>query len=233
MTTNEIVCFTDLGYKIGQFAPGLRLPDAQVNQIRHHGILAHGPGVQAVRANARPSTQVGLAENATVFAPVIETDADIAAAQKATREGNAPFLTAFPIGLEGPEAAGGLVGDPPPQVLGGEELVALLLGAGAASRDVGQHEIFPDGVMVGLETIHAPGMSVTGTASSPSWPTLAVLTLTLTVPVEVAGGIRRGLTTVGQPSWTTATQAKAMAMAGKGAPVSTPTVTPRVKAKAA
>ena len=45
MTTNEIVCFTDLGYKIGQFAPGLKLPDAQVNQIRHHGILAHGLGV--------------------------------------------------------------------------------------------------------------------------------------------------------------------------------------------
>jgi beta-glucosidase len=95
MTTNEIVCFTDLGYKIGQFAPGLKLPDAQVNQIRHHGILAHGLGVQAIRANARSSTQVGLAENATVFAPVIETDADIAAAQKATREGNAPFLTAL------------------------------------------------------------------------------------------------------------------------------------------
>jgi beta-glucosidase len=95
MTTNEIVCFTDLGYKIGQFAPGLKLPDAQVNQIRHHGILAHGLGVQAIRANARSSAQVGLAENATVYAPVIETDADIAAAQKATREGNAPFLTAL------------------------------------------------------------------------------------------------------------------------------------------
>ena len=36
---------------------------------------------------------------------------------------------------------------------------------------------FPDGVMVWLEIIHAPGMSVTGTASSPLWPTRAVLTL--------------------------------------------------------
>ena len=42
MTTNEFVCFTDLGYQIGQFAPGLKLPPAQVNQVRHHGILAHG-----------------------------------------------------------------------------------------------------------------------------------------------------------------------------------------------
>lgn len=97
-TTNEFVCFTDLGYKAGQFAPGLKLEAAQVNQVRHHGILAHGLGVQAVRANARPGTQVGLAENATVFVPVIEAEPHLQAALKATREGNAPFLTAV---LEG------------------------------------------------------------------------------------------------------------------------------------
>ena len=97
-TTNEFVCFTDLSYKTGQFAPGLKLPDAQVNQIRHHGILAHGLSVQAIRANAQPGAQIGLAENASVYVPVMETRDHIAAAQKATREGNAPFLTAV---LEG------------------------------------------------------------------------------------------------------------------------------------
>jgi beta-glucosidase len=97
-TTNEFVCFTDLSYKTGQFAPGLKLPAAQVNQIRHHGILAHGLSAQAIRANARPGTQIGLAENASVYVPVIETREHIEAAQKATREGNAPFLTAV---LEG------------------------------------------------------------------------------------------------------------------------------------
>lgn len=97
-TTNEFVCFTDLSYKIGQFAPGLKLDAAHVNQIRHHGILAHGLAVQAIRANARPGTQVGLAENAAVFVPVIEEKRHIEAALKATREGNAPFLTAV---LEG------------------------------------------------------------------------------------------------------------------------------------
>ena len=95
MTTNEFVCFTDLGYSIGQFAPGLKLPAAQVNQIRHHAILAHGLAVQAIRANTPAGTQVGLAENATVFVPVMETKAHIEAARKATREGNAPFLTAL------------------------------------------------------------------------------------------------------------------------------------------
>jgi beta-glucosidase len=93
-TTNEFVCFTDLSYKNGQFAPGLRLPAAQVNQVRHHGILAHGLAVQAIRANSRSGTQVGLAENATVYVPVIESREHIEAARRATREGNAPFLTA-------------------------------------------------------------------------------------------------------------------------------------------
>ena len=90
-TTNEFVCFTDLGYKTGQFAPGLKLPAAQVNQIRHHGILAHGMGVQAIRANAKSGTQVGLAENANVYVPVIESREHIEAAQRATREGMPSF----------------------------------------------------------------------------------------------------------------------------------------------
>ncbi len=94
-TTNELRCFTDLSYKTGQFAPGLQLPDAQVNQVRHHGILAHGLGVQAIRANAKAGTQIGLAENANVYVPVIETREHIEAAHRATREENAPFLTAI------------------------------------------------------------------------------------------------------------------------------------------
>jgi len=97
ITTNEFSCFTDLGYQNGQFAPGLKLPAAQVNQVRHHGILAHGLGVQAIRANA-PNAQVGLAENIKIYAPVIEDSANIEAARRATREENAPFLTTL---LEG------------------------------------------------------------------------------------------------------------------------------------
>jgi beta-glucosidase len=94
MTTNEVVCFTDLSYQIGQFAPGLKLPAAQVNQIRHHGVLAHGLGVQAIRANSASGTQVGLAENPKVYVPVIESAEHIEAARRAFREENAPFLTA-------------------------------------------------------------------------------------------------------------------------------------------
>jgi beta-glucosidase len=97
-TINEFLCFTDLGYKEGRFAPGLKLPDNQVNQIRHNAVLAHGMAVQAIRANAKAGTQIGLAENATVFVPVIESSEHIEAARRATREENAPFLTAV---LEG------------------------------------------------------------------------------------------------------------------------------------
>ncbi|MGA7859283.1 MAG: GH1 family beta-glucosidase [Terracidiphilus sp.] len=94
MTTNEFTCFTDSGYRDGKFAPGLKLPAGAVNQVRHNGILAHGLAVQAIRANAPSGTEVGLAENAIVYVPVMETAAHIEAARKATREENAPFLTA-------------------------------------------------------------------------------------------------------------------------------------------
>jgi beta-glucosidase len=50
---------------------------------------------QAIRAAAKPGTQVGLADNATIFVPVIETQDHIAATMKAMREENAMFLTAI------------------------------------------------------------------------------------------------------------------------------------------
>ena len=93
MTTNEFVCFTDLGYRWGAFAPGLKLHPAEANQVRHLAILAHGLAVQAIRANTPSGTLVGLAENATVCCPIIETPEHIQAAQRATRFENAPFLT--------------------------------------------------------------------------------------------------------------------------------------------
>lgn len=94
MTVNELRCFTDLGHQVGIHAPGLKLGRAAVNQVRHHGVLAHGLGVAAIRAQAKGAS-VGLADNVTVYAPVIENEAHIAAARKATRQENAMFLTAI------------------------------------------------------------------------------------------------------------------------------------------
>ena len=95
ITVNELRCFTDLSYQVGIHAPGLKLPPAGINQVRHHGVLAHGLGAQAVRAHAKGGTQVGIADNTSFFVPVIETPEHIAAAKKATREDNAMFLTAI------------------------------------------------------------------------------------------------------------------------------------------
>jgi beta-glucosidase len=94
MTVNELRCFTDIGHQEGRHAPGLKLPPRQVNQVRHHGVLAHGLGVRAIRAAVPADTQVGIADNTTFYVPVIETPEHIAAAAKATREQNAMFLTA-------------------------------------------------------------------------------------------------------------------------------------------
>lgn len=97
-TINEFICFTDLAYISNVFAPGKSLPPARAAQIRHNGLLGHGLAVQALRANAPRPIQVGLAENALVCVPVLETEEHIRAARKAMRLVNAHYLTAV---LEG------------------------------------------------------------------------------------------------------------------------------------
>jgi beta-glucosidase len=92
MTLNEMSSFVS-GYASPRHAPGLTLPPAGVNQVRHHAVLAHGLGVQAIRAHAKPGTKVGLAENASACVPIIETPEHISAAAKAMREVNAGYLT--------------------------------------------------------------------------------------------------------------------------------------------
>ena len=94
----DSLTFVELGYGAGIFAPGLKLPPARLNQVRHHAVLAHGLAVQAIRAKAKPGTKVGPAENIAAVVPVIETPENIAAAERATRELNAGYLTVI---LEG------------------------------------------------------------------------------------------------------------------------------------
>jgi len=91
-TLNEMRSFVELGYGNGVFAPGLNLPKAQLYQVRHHAVLGHGLGVQAVRANGRTGLKVGPAENVTVALPDVETQRNIRASLEATRECRAPTL---------------------------------------------------------------------------------------------------------------------------------------------
>ncbi len=92
-TLNEMQTFVEQGHETGNFAPGLKLPPGRLNQVRHHAVLAHGLAVQAVRASGRRGTRVGPAENIATAVPAVETIENIKAAERATRELNAPYLT--------------------------------------------------------------------------------------------------------------------------------------------
>src|SRR5205085_2521603 len=97
-TINEFQTFVESGYGTGLFAPGLKLPPARLSKVRHHAVLGHGLAVAAIRARAKRGTKVGPAENIATGVPVIETAENIQAAETATRELNAPYLTVM---LEG------------------------------------------------------------------------------------------------------------------------------------
>ena len=97
-TINEFGAFLELGYLIGIHAPGLKLPRGRFLQARHNAVLGHGLAVQAIRAKAKPGTKVGVAENMTICAPVIETPEHIEAAVRATREVNAQYMTVIQEG---------------------------------------------------------------------------------------------------------------------------------------
>ena len=109
VTMNEFFSFVDIGHR-GidtvvdgkpvriELAPGLRLPDAQLYQVRHHAVLAQGLAVQAIRAHGKPDIQCGPADNLSTAVPAIETPENIRAAEIATREMNAAYLTVM---LEG------------------------------------------------------------------------------------------------------------------------------------
>lgn len=97
-TLNELSTFIELGYGIGMFAPGLKLSTADLNQARHHSVLAHGLAVQAIRANSKAETKVGAAENINIAVPIIETPENIKIAEIVTREMNAGYMTVIQEG---------------------------------------------------------------------------------------------------------------------------------------
>src|SRR5262247_1029940 len=109
-TINEFASFVEGGYQgfdvqmgggktihLGG-APGLVLSDSDLKQVRHHAVLGHGLAVQAIRAGAPAGTQVGFAENMRTAVPVIDSPEYVQAAEAATRDRNAGFITVM---LEG------------------------------------------------------------------------------------------------------------------------------------
>jgi beta-glucosidase len=105
-TINECSRLVQLGYGLGIDAPGLQLSQPELNQVRHNVALGHGLSVKAIRAHGRAGTKVGPAENMVICIPATETPANVRAAEIATRELNAGYLTVM---LEGKYTEGFLV----------------------------------------------------------------------------------------------------------------------------
>ncbi|MBB5159997.1 GH1 family beta-glucosidase [Saccharopolyspora phatthalungensis] len=80
-TLNEPFCSAFLGYGNGVHAPGIAEPGTALVAAHHH-LLAHGQGMAALRALARPDQRFSLVLN---FSPVL-TDADDAAHREAARK---------------------------------------------------------------------------------------------------------------------------------------------------
>lgn len=87
ITINEIPCFTHLGYAVNSdppHAPGTRVSRIKdIWQTSHHALLAHGLGVQAIRAASPVACSVALVDNWAVTVPIIESSEHILAAKKA------------------------------------------------------------------------------------------------------------------------------------------------------
>jgi len=84
LTLNEPQCFIGLGHRDGIHAPGDRLGWTEVLRAGHHALLAHGKGVQAIRATAKVKPSVGFAPVGVVKVPATERKQDVQAARKAT-----------------------------------------------------------------------------------------------------------------------------------------------------
>lgn len=91
-TVNEIPCFIGLSYLNGVHAPGRKENMKVVNQAYHHGLLAHGHAVAAIREYGGRGARVGFAHNPANYVPVMETPRHIAATVKQFEKANGQLL---------------------------------------------------------------------------------------------------------------------------------------------
>ncbi len=80
-TLNEPQCFVGHGLWGGVQAPGDKLSWAEVLLAAHHSLIAHGMGVQVIRARAKAKPRVGYAPVGSVSIPAMECRDDIEAAR--------------------------------------------------------------------------------------------------------------------------------------------------------
>ncbi|HUU91461.1 MAG TPA: GH1 family beta-glucosidase [Phycisphaerae bacterium] len=81
MTLNEPQCSVGLGHHEGRHAPGDKWNWPEVLRVGHHTLLAHGMGVQAIRAASPGDCRVGFAPVGVVRIPATDSEADVEAAR--------------------------------------------------------------------------------------------------------------------------------------------------------
>jgi beta-glucosidase len=82
MTFNEPPVVLGLGYHEGRFAPGLKLPFSDCLLGAHHLLMAHGRGVQALRAGCKGPVKISIAHTSRERIPATESKRDIEAARR-------------------------------------------------------------------------------------------------------------------------------------------------------
>jgi beta-glucosidase len=83
MTLNEPQVFVGHGHYDGRHAPGLKFSLGEMLRCGHHALLAHGLGVQAIRAASPRPARVGFAPMGFPKLPASDSVEDIAAAREA------------------------------------------------------------------------------------------------------------------------------------------------------
>jgi len=81
ITLNEPIIFTEMGYRTGVMAPGIRDLKMTAAAI-HHAMLAHGKAVQAFRASGRPG-EIGITNANTSYEPADDSPEAVAATELA------------------------------------------------------------------------------------------------------------------------------------------------------
>ncbi|MFN7020336.1 MAG: GH1 family beta-glucosidase [Phycisphaerales bacterium] len=83
MTINEPQVYIGLGHAEGKHAPGVKLSFRECLQASHHTLLAHGRGVQTLRAAGGPNLRVGWAPIGHIVCPASDSPEDVEAARAA------------------------------------------------------------------------------------------------------------------------------------------------------
>jgi beta-glucosidase len=83
MTLNEPQVYINSGHLEGRHAPGDKLALREVLRAAHNTLLAHGRGVQAIRANAKQPCRIGYAPASHPKVPLTDSPADLEAARRA------------------------------------------------------------------------------------------------------------------------------------------------------